>query len=113
MTELISRRKIMIGAVTSLTALACRADGARKPKTHVVKIRSFTFEPAHLQVQSGDSVRWINEDLAPHTATAEEFGWDTGELANGASAEVEVSDGMETTYFCAFHPHMKGSFEII
>ena len=51
-------------------------------------------------------------DLAPHTATADEFGWDTEELGRGQSAEVVVTEDMETSYFCVFHPQMKGSLEI-
>ena len=53
------------------------------------------------------------EDLAPHTATAMEFGWDTNELTKDQSAEITVTNEMETDYFCVFHPHMKGSIEIV
>ena len=52
-------------------------------------------------------------DLAPHTATADEVGWDTEELDRGQSAEVIVTEDMEIRYFCVFHPHMKGSLEIV
>ncbi len=41
-------------------------------------------------------MRWTNFDIAPHTA----------------SAEITVTDDMETTYFCVFHPHMKRTIEI-
>ena len=99
----------MIGAAASAAVLTPRAKAAT---VHDVAIRRLKFDPAHLRVRIGDAIRWTNYDLAPHTATADEFGWDTEELARGEAAEVVVTREMETSYFCVFHPHMKGSLEI-
>lgn len=109
-----SRRNVMVGAVASATALALTRTKvqALEPKVHEVRIKTFTFVPERLEVSVGDVIRWTNEDLAPHTATADEFGWDTEEVVNGASAVIEVTEGMETKYFCSFHPHMKGMLVI-
>lgn len=106
-----SRRSLLAGAAASAVVLASRA-GAAAAKTHNVSIRKFKFDPAHLSVRAGDTIRWTNYDLAPHTATADEFGWDTGELAKGQSGEVTVTEETEVSYFCVFHPHMKGALEI-
>jgi plastocyanin len=103
----------MGGAVASAAVLATTPLRSAEPVVHEVAIKSFKFEPAQLQVQIGDTIRWTNHDVAPHTATADEFGWDTEEIAKGASGEIAVTEDMETTYFCAFHPHMKGSIEIL
>ena len=115
MVALVTRRKAIVGAVASATAMSfvSKTLAAGQPTVHEVKIQSFKFIPDNIQVKLGDVIRWINEDLAPHTATADEFGWDTEELEKGASAEVTVVEGIETSYFCAFHPHMTGSFEIV
>ncbi|MBT8167496.1 MULTISPECIES: cupredoxin domain-containing protein [Roseobacteraceae] len=114
MVALVTRRKAIAGAVASVIALPLvpKTPAAGQPTVHELKIQSFKFVPDRIRVRFGDVIKWTNEDLAPHTATADEFGWDTEELAKGASAEVTVVEGMETSYFCAFHPHMKGSFEI-
>lgn len=37
---------------------------------HVVTIRGMRYEPKHLEVRLGDSVRWLNEDALPHTVTS-------------------------------------------
>ncbi|SMO73133.1 cupredoxin domain-containing protein [Ruegeria faecimaris] len=110
-----SRRRVMVGAVASAAALALTRTRARaaEPVVHEVRIKAFAFTPKLLNVSVGDTIQWTNEDLAPHTATADEFGWDTGEIPNGVSAKVEVTKGMETKYFCAFHPHMKGTIVIM
>ncbi|MDA7966733.1 cupredoxin domain-containing protein [Ruegeria sp.] len=109
----LSRRAVLGGALASASALSfsARADGT--PVVHEVTIKRFTFEPAHLRVQAGDTIRWTNLDIAPHTASADDISWDTGELKQGESAEMVVNDGIILTYFCVFHPHMKGSIEIV
>jgi plastocyanin len=74
--------------------------------THDVAIESFAFIPAHLSVALGDKIRWTNRDLAPHTATADDDSWNSGEITEGQSAVVEVTKTMTLTYHCVFHPQM-------
>ncbi len=115
MEKRITRRRAIAGVVASATALsiASKTHAVGQPAIHEIKIQTFKFVPDHIQAKPGDVIKWTNEDLAPHTATADEIGWDTEEIAKGASGEITVTEGMETAYFCAFHPHMKGSFEIV
>lgn len=114
MTVRLTRRAAMAGVVASATtfAVAPRMLSAGQPTLHDVRIQSFQFVPDVIRAKPGDVIRWTNDDLAPHTATADEFGWDTGDLAKGQSAEITVGVATETTYFCAYHPHMKGAIEI-
>jgi len=109
----ISRRDAIVGAAAAAVVPFSPALATKLPTTHDIAIESFRFEPQNIQVRVGDSIRWTNHDLAPHTATATEFGWDTGELQQNQSATVTVTEAMEASYFCAFHPHMKGTIEII
>ena len=108
-----SRRTVMVGAAASAVVLTTAPLRADAPKVHDIAIKAFTFDPAQVQVRVGDRIRWTNMDLAPHTATADDFSWDTEALAKGAFAEVVVTDRMETSYFCAFHPHMTGEIEVV
>ena len=107
MSGALKRRDVLVGAVASAAAL-CVGDRALAGSiTHEVRIKGFTFEPAQVEVRIGDTIRWINDDLAPHTATADKRGWDTGSIAQNQSADIRVTADMEVTYFCVFHPHMK------
>lgn len=112
MPGFVSRRQMVSGAVAAATAPALPLHAA-DPTIHEVEITSFVFDPTVVRVRLGDTIRWINKDLAPHTATADEFGWDTGALARNETGAIVVVDGMETSYFCAFHPHMKGRIEVV
>jgi plastocyanin len=101
-------RRAVIGGAAACVALPALAGGV----VHSIAIKRFKFDPSHVVVQVGDTIEWTNDDLAPHTASADEFGWDTGEIAKGSSVKIIITTGMETSYFCAFHPHMKGTIEI-
>ncbi len=114
MRSLLNRRSFVGGAATYLVALQGTASSAQSTaKIHEIKIQQFAFEPKALTVSVGDTIRWVNNDLAPHTATAVEYGWDTQELAQGSSVEIAVTKDMEQEYFCVFHPHMKGRIQIL
>ncbi|MEO9876284.1 MAG: cupredoxin family copper-binding protein [Anderseniella sp.] len=109
-----SRRSFMkkVAAAIAAATFPTLQFAIAQPRTHRVEISGFKFTPDRLEVSVGDTVTWINRDIAPHTATATEGGWDTGELVKGAEASITVTAGMETTYFCAFHPMMKARLSI-
>lgn len=86
---------------------AARAhDGAHEVE---VRIAHFVFGPERIEIFVGDSVTWTNEDLAPHTATAEDGAWDTGALERGGAGRITFETVGEHRYFCAFHSHMRGA----
>jgi plastocyanin len=115
MTPSLDRRHVLVtltGAVAAIVTAARAEDVSgscplgREPKTHDVMIESFAFVPAMLSVIPGDQVRWTNLDLAPHTATADDDTWDTGEIAEGQTAVVAVTQATTLSYHCIFHPQM-------
>jgi plastocyanin len=100
-----SFRHILPGAFAlaiSLTAPAFAAD-------HAVEIKDMAFSVPALEVAVGDTVTFTNADAAPHTATATDGSFDTGELTQGQSATITISQAGTFDYFCAVHPSMKAS----
>lgn len=81
-------------------------------RTHIVEIRKLEFSPAALNVDSGDTIVWINRDLVPHTVTADDKSWDSPTLNTGDEWLTVVRDGMHERYFCRFHPLMKAQLQI-
>ena len=73
---------------------------------------AFQYLPIRLVIASGDTVVWVNEDAVPHTATAVDGAWDTGEVESTASGAVVVSGEGEHRYICAFHPNMSGTLVV-
>jgi plastocyanin len=73
-----------------------------------VRITDFRFEPSTFNVTAGTTVRWANEDSAPHTATARDESFDTGRLNRGESVEVTFEAEGSFEYYCVYHPAMEG-----
>jgi len=87
--------------------------GESSAKQHMVVIKNFEFSPSQLVIKPGDTITWTNQDIAPHTATAQDKSWDTGELKKGESNTIEVTENFATAYFCLYHPMMKAQLELI
>lgn len=103
-----SRRGFLTGAAAAIAAaLPPRQLTARNSVTHTVIIGDFVFAPERLEARPGNRIRWINRDIVPHTATAIDESWDTGEIPAGGRGEILLKAGTVERYFCRFHPSMK------
>ena len=78
----------------------------RQPQRHEVAIHGFVIEPAALAVAPGDIIVWTNKDIAPHTASALDGSWDSGQLNKNESWEMVVTAETSLNYLCLFHPQM-------
>ena len=74
-----------------------------------VTIKDFKFAPASITVHEGDTITWTNQDIAPHTATASDGSFDTGNISKGGSGSATFSKAGTIPYICSIHPNMKGT----
>lgn len=94
---------LSIWIATTVYAGSSNSDSTK----HIVEITGFKFIPESLTVKAGDTITWINKDIAPHTASADDSSFDTGQLNQNEFGSVTVSGNQTITYFCKFHPTMK------
>jgi len=100
----IKRRQFLTSALLlPIVVAAPQAQAA----TYQVTIQDFAFSPASFSVKAGDTIIFANADSAPHTATAEDGAFDTGQIDPGQSVQVTIPAGTHP-YFCRFHPGMTG-----
>lgn len=97
-----------LGIALALAVPAFAATALGGPRHWRVQVRGFAFDPETITISAGDTVAWTNADLAPHTATAADGGWDTGSLDSGVSGQVRFDAAGDHRYACAYHPHMTG-----
>ena len=64
----------------------------------------YTYKPLRAKVQAGATVTWTNAGKLPHSATAVDGSWTTGEIAPGQSATVKFDKPGTYTYHCTDHP---------
>lgn len=98
-----------VGAVLALAGLPRLVGAHDEPHEVTVRIARFAFVPARLEIRAGNRVVWVNDDAAPHTATADGGGWNTGPLARGETRGIVFETPGEHPYLCAFHPHMRAT----
>jgi plastocyanin len=116
------RRIILLMRVATLvvvsTLLFVSASGAhkhptakaQKHPTRTLLIKNFSFKPANITIKRGTKVRWINNDSAAHTATANnKRSFDSGRLGKGQSYTHTFKSVGKKRYLCKIHPHMRGS----
>lgn len=77
----------------------------------MIGITDLSF-PATTTVQVGDTVTWTNSSGATHTATADGSSFDTGNIADGASASVTFAAAGTFPYHCAIHSSMTGTIVV-
>jgi len=64
----------------------------------------YTYRPLRAKVKAGTAVTWTNTGKLPHSATAVDGSWTTGEIAPGQSATVKFDKPGTYTYSCTDHP---------
>lgn len=93
-----------------LVALAgCSDDDGGHAHTEIA-IHNFQFDPAQATAEEG-MVLFVNHDSAPHTATADNGAFDTGNLDQDEEYEVELPSGTYS-YHCKLHTQMRGTLTV-
>lgn len=72
-----------------------------------------SFYPKTIRVNEGDIVKWKNNDSGVHTVTSQDGTFDSGMIMSGYSFESKFEQKGTFDYFCALHPWMKGSVQVI
>jgi LPXTG-motif cell wall-anchored protein len=74
-----------------------------------VSIVDFSFQPATVTIDTGDSVTWTNNGDAPHTTTSDSGVWDSDILDPGQSFTRVFDTAGTFPYHCNVHPSMTGT----
>jgi plastocyanin len=90
-------------------ALAGCAGAAPRPVRHEIQITAFVYQPGSEPVHPGDTLVFINHDAVPHTATAADKRWDSGNIPAGETRVVVVPAAGIEGYRCLYHPNMSAA----
>jgi plastocyanin len=77
-----------------------------------VHIKNFAFSSDTVTITAGQSVRFVEDDETPHTVTADDKSFDSGNLNKGAKWDHVFTTAGTYTYLCAYHPYMKGKIVV-
>lgn len=104
--------RILATSVAAIPAVAsvARADG--HATNHTVVIKDFSFQPANITIKAGDTITWVNQDDAQHSAWDLNNQFDTGLLGKGQSAALTFASAGTFSYRCRPHGNMRGTITI-
>jgi plastocyanin len=74
-----------------------------------IHIKNFAYVPDTVTVHPGSTVRFVEDDETPHTVTATDHSYDSGNLNQKDRWSHTFAKEGTYTYFCAYHPYMKGT----
>ena len=92
-----------IACALALAFLLLPAAIAPAQEANVVQSQDNFFSPATITVSVGDSIDFQNTGKAPHTATADDGSFDTGNLNAGQSRSITFSRAGRFDYNCVYH----------
>jgi plastocyanin len=78
----------------------------------LVPIAAFAFDPASVTVHVGTTVTWTNNDTVPHTVTATDGSFNSGNLNPGESFSFTFDGAGTFDYICNYHPNMTGTIVV-
>jgi plastocyanin len=103
---------VACGADDDTGGTAAGAGDAAASGSEVV-IKGFSFDPMEIEVASGTTVTWTNEDAAPHTIKHNgDLFPESDELAQGETFSFTYDTPGEYPYICGIHPYMKGTVTV-
>ena len=78
-----------------------------------IDMKNFQFAPKSATVKVGQTVKWVNQDSAPHDATDEDTGqFKSDQFPKGESFEFTPKKAGEINYVCTLHPGMEGTLTV-
>ena len=77
-----------------------------------ITAKDFQFSEAPT-VAAGSEVTFVNEDTAPHTLTADDDAFDSGNVAAGEKGSITApGEPGEYAFHCEIHPSMTGTLTV-
>ena len=121
-TSVFLRSSLIVGSIISFNGCSSSSSpGENKtpetpeekaaPSLYVVQIEQMKFLPADINVNKGDTVMWVNNDMVAHDVTEEKNkSWSSSLLQPGKSWILVVEESAD--YHCSIHVVMKGSIAV-
>jgi plastocyanin len=92
---------------------AASPTAAGSPTPFAATIDNIGFHPLTIRVYAGQFVTWTNLDKKPHTATAADGSWDTGQIDPGQSQTLQFFDVGKSDYLDGFNPTVHATLIVL
>ena len=87
---------VILGIMALMPIIACAT-------IHNISIVNFAFNPRNSVISPGDTVRWTNNSISPHTSTSDTRIWSSGIINPNATYSREFLTPGVFPYQCSIH----------
>jgi plastocyanin len=102
--RLLSPRPLPLAAlVGAVTVLALARLGVASADTANVAVGDNTFTASTITITEGDTVVWTDNGVRPHTVTADDASFDSGNLSTGQTFSRTFTTAGTIRYYCKLH----------
>jgi len=99
--------KLAVYLFTGVLLLKGFIQPIHKPAVHVVKMEGMRFIPKVIEINAGETVRWVNESSSAHNVVAADKRFKSKMLSSAADQfEYTFTTAGEYRYFCEPHKMM-------
>lgn len=102
-----------LGAFLMLGELTFGPLSAANGAAATVHMKGAAFDPGDVSVAEGQTVEFLNDDEAPHTVTANDKAFDSGNIDPGHSWRYTFTKAGTFVYGCTYHSWMHGSVKVL
>jgi plastocyanin len=95
---------------SSSTPATSTASGGAGGKTVTIDMKDIQFSPSSATVKVGQTVKWVNDDSAPHNVTGGPLHSKT--FGQGGTFEFTPKKAETISYVCTVHPNMKATLTV-
>jgi plastocyanin len=100
------------GCGDSYSSDSAGANAATASGSAQVSMKNLRFSPSDLTVTKGTTVNWNNDDSTPHTVTADDGLFDSGNMDRGRAFSFTFDQTGTFEYSCTIHPNMTGKVTV-
>ena len=104
---------LAIGAFLIAGALTNAPLSAADSAAATIHMKGAAFDPAEVSISAGQTVEFVNDDEAPHTVTAGDKAFDSGNIDPGHSWRYTFAKAGTYAYGCTYHSWMHGTVKVL
>jgi plastocyanin len=110
--EVMAKKLAVVTIVLILAAILAGACSSGGSSGNTVSISGYAFNPASLNVSTGTTVTWTNNDSVTHTVTSDTGAFSSGDLSPGQTFSYTFSQAGTFAYHCSIHASMHGTVTV-
>jgi len=104
---------VMLPAAIWLSCKKSSYSNNNNNNPNTIYMHGMVFSNTNLQIKSGTTVVWMNDDNTTHTVTADDGSFDSGNIAAGGSFSHAFAATGTFAYHCKIHSNMTGVIVVV